>query len=343
VNTATNDNAATRDEQAATWCFRFAEAPLGPEEHSALIAWIESDPANAAALEEAVAVWQAADAANATPEMIRFRAEAVTALRDANARRWRLRSSSRLWRWAGSIAACLALVVAGLLFLHDPARVYQTEVGERSIVKLEDGTRLTLDAASRVEVRMDADRRRLTLLAGRAKFDVARDPLRPFSVLAGNRLTVATGTSFSVELLPGQMRVILYEGAVEVLDDGAKALETRAVPVSVAAATALTPGHELIASTVDTRRHIVDADTERSMGWESGSLSFDRDPLALAIERVNRDAQTRLVIEDRVIANFPISGVFAAGDVDAFVEGVSTLYPVTATPVDGTIVLTRKR
>lgn len=343
MNTATNDNAATRDEQAATWCFRFAEAPLGPEEHGALIAWIESDPANAAALEEAVAVWQAADAANATPEMIRFRAEAVTALRDANARRWRLRSSPRLWRWAGSIAACVALVVAGLLFLHDPARVYQTEVGERSIVKLEDGTRLTLDAASRVEVRMDADRRRLTLLAGRAKFDVARDPLRPFSVLAGNRLTVATGTSFSVELLPGQMRVILYEGAVEVLDDGAKALETRATPGPVAPATALTPGHELIASTVDTRRHIVDADTERSMGWESGSLSFDRDPLALAIERVNRDAQTRLVIEDRVIANFPISGVFAAGDVDAFVEGVSTLYPVTATPVDGTIVLTRKR
>lgn len=343
MNTDMNDNSATRDEQAASWCFRFAEAPLGPEEHGALIAWIESDPANAQALEEAVAVWQAADAANVTPEMIQYRAEAVTALRDANARRWRRRPAFRLWSWAGAIAACVALIVAGLVFLHDPARVYQTGVGERSIVKLEDGTRLTLDAASRVEVRMERDRRRLSLLAGRAKFDVARDPLRPFSVLAGDRLTVATGTSFSVELLPGQMRVVLYEGTVEVLGDGADLLEKRTASGPANPVTALTPGHELIASTVDTRHRIVGADTERSVAWESGSLSFDRDPLALAIERMNRDARTRLVIEDRAIANFPISGVFAAGDVEAFVEGVSTLYPVTATPTEDAILLTRKR
>ena len=50
------------------------------------------------------------------------------------------------------------------------------------------------------------------LLAGRAKFDVAHDALRPFSVLARNRLTVATGTSFSVELLSRQVLAFRCHG-----------------------------------------------------------------------------------------------------------------------------------
>jgi transmembrane sensor len=343
VSAGTTDPPATRDEQAAAWCVRFADAALPPAERRALAEWIDRDPANAAALEEAVAIWQAADAANATPEMIRFRAEAVSALRDANARRWRRRPTFGAWSWHAAVAACLTLIVAGLLFINNRAGTYATDIGERRIVRLEDGTRLTLDAASKVEVRMEPDRRRLRLIAGRAKFDVARDPLRPFSVRAGGRVAVATGTSFSVELLPGQMRVVLYEGTVEVLDSDAGGAVQRPHPGVSAPATTLTPGKELIASTVDARHRIVDADTERSLAWESGSLSFDREPLALAAERVNRNAATRLVVADPAIRSYRVSGVFAAGDVDAFVEGVSALYPVAATEHDGAIILTRMR
>src|SRR3546814_19363224 len=60
--------------------------------------------------------------------------------------------------------------------------------------------------------------RQVELLAGRAKFDVAKDPQRPFTVAAGDKLVVAVGTRFSVELIDGQVRVILYEGQVEVRD-----------------------------------------------------------------------------------------------------------------------------
>lgn len=335
------DNAADRDEEAARWCLRMADAPLAPDECDALDRWIASDPANGPAFEQAVAVWQAIDTTTALPEMIQYRAQAVESLRKANARRWAPPSFDRL-RWPVALAACFAVVMlVGALLFYDPARVYETEIGERRVVTLADGTRLTLDGASRVDVRMERDRRRLELVSGRARFDVAPDPLRPLSVLANNRLTVATGTAFSVELLSGQVRVVLYEGAVEVMAQGADGA-TRRLLAPRAEAERLTPGRELIASTVDTRLRVAETDVARSLTWESGSLSFDREPLQLAVERLNRDARAQLVIEDRTIAAYPISGTFVAGDVEAFVEGVGALYPVVATRSDTGIALKRR-
>jgi transmembrane sensor len=338
----THNAASQRDEQAASWCMRLADAQLSADEQAELDAWIAADPANAAAFEEAVAIWQRIDATTGMPEMIRFRAEAVEGLREANARRW-ARSPSRRWTVSAAMAACLAmLIVAAVLLLGDRAQTYQTDTGERRVVMLDDGTRLTLDASTRVDVRMERDRRRLELIAGRAKFDVAHDPLRPLSVLARNRLTVATGTSFSVELLPRQVRVILYQGKVEVLEqaqDGANRNLLAARTDDVA----LTPGHELIASTAGPEIRIDDTDVERSLTWETGLLSFDGEPLALAVERINRGARNKLVVGDAQIASYGISGVFAAGDVDAFVEGVSAIYPVQAVPGKAALVLKKRR
>ena len=337
----THSAASQRDEQAASWCMRLADAQLSADEQADLDAWIAADPANAAAFEEAVATWQRIDATTSMPEMIRFRAEAVEGLRQANARRW-ARSPGRRWTVSAAMAACLAmLIVAAVLLLGDRAQTYRTDTGERRVVMLDDGTRLTLDASTRVDVRMERDRRRLELIAGRAKFDVAHDPLRPLSVLARNRLTVATGTSFSVELLPRQVRVILYQGKVEVLEqaqDGAN----RNLLAARADDAALTPGHELIASTAGPEVRINDTDVERSLTWETGLLSFDGEPLALAVERINRGARNKLVVGDAQIASYGISGVFAAGDVDAFVEGVSAIYPVRAVPGKAALVLKKR-
>jgi len=333
-----------RDEIAAWWCIRLAGDPLDPADMQDFNAWIAVDPANAKAFGEAVTIWEGIDRLTDVPEMIGFRAEAVEGLRRANASRWSP-VAVRRWRWPAAIAACLAIVLlAGAWLLHDPTRRYETGIGERRMVMLDDGTRITLDASSRVDVRLDPDRRRLELVAGRAKFDVAHDPLRPLSVLARNRLTIATGTSFSVELLPRQMRVVLYEGKVEVMAQGADGARRTIRLVDTAAERgALVPGRELIASTEGSETRIAEADMTRSLSWESGMLSFDGEPLAIAVERINRDAKIKLVVGDPGVAAYAISGVFTAGDVEAFVEGVSALYPVEVTREPGRLVLKRLR
>src|SRR3546814_13438728 len=88
---------------------------------------------------------------------------------------------------------------------------YATHIGERQLAVLDDGSRVSLDAVTKVKVRMKDEARQVELLEGRAKFDVAKDPLRPFTVAAGDKLVVDVGTSFSVELIDGQVRVILHE------------------------------------------------------------------------------------------------------------------------------------
>ena len=335
-----------RDERAAFWCMRLADARLDADEQAAFDRWIAADPHNARAFEEAVAIWEGIDAITDTPEMIRHRAEAVESLRKLNARRW---ARSAFLRCPTGIAACLALLVAlTILLLHDGTTHYRTDIGERRVVMLDDGSRLTLDAATAVDVRLDDDRRNLELLAGRAKFDVVHDPLRPFTVRARNRVTVATGTSFSVELLPEQVRVVLYEGQVEVIDhpENDEVLAPMrspdpqpSIPEYTEPALVLSPGKELIASTAGSAAHVIEADLTHSLSWESGLLSFEGEPLALAAERMNRYAKNRIVVRDQRIASYKISGVFEAGDVDAFIEGVTALYPINATREPGKLVL----
>src|SRR5690606_8124329 len=159
------------------------------------------------------------------------------------------------------------------------------------------GSRVSLDASSRVTVAYSGDKRALVLERGRAKFDVAKDPLRPFTVNAGQRTVVATGTAFSVELLRDQMRVLLYEGHVAVLAD-TPGKEPSPVRIGGRGGkeAQLNPGQELVANLSTGAASIVAADTAKSLSWEGGRLTFIDEPLARAVERMNRYADTPMVV-----------------------------------------------
>lgn len=343
MTSAMEDGWMDRDEQAALWCLELAEGELSRLDQARFDAWV-ADADNAAAFEEAARVWKSADASSEMPELIFMRTAALEDFRRANQRRWR-RRPVRLF-WVGGIAAMLLLTLVTTLLLRDPMQVYRTGLGERRVAMLDDGSRLSLDADTELEVRLRRDRRELTLVRGRAKFDVAKDPLRPFTVTAGGKIVVATGTSFSVELLNRQVHVLLYEGHVAVLDDvNGKTQPQRVGPKdkTQSAEAALTPGRELVATRDSTEPgSIAPADPSRSLSWESGQQSFDDEPLQTAAERMNRYSKLKLVMGDRVAANMRVTGVFTAGDTDAFVEGITALNPVRVERSEGQIVFRQK-
>lgn len=316
-----------RDEEAVFWCMRLAER-LTPDDQHAFDAWI-ADPGNAAAFDEALLMWRTAEAASRQPEMIHARAEALDAYREGHSRRW-MRRASRRWYWpVGAAAAMLLVALTGFWFFHDPADAYETGIGERRVAMLADGSRLSLDAETRVAVDYAGDRRRLTLLAGRAKFDVAKDAGRPFTVTAGGRTMIATGTAFSVELLGRQLHLIVYEGKVAfIAGKPPAARELLAIKASPAGrATPVTPGNELIANlALPEAPRLVHADVARSLAWEGGQLNFADEPLASAVERINRYSGTKIVIGDGATAGIEVNGVFNAGDSAAFVEAIADAY-----------------
>lgn len=333
-----------RDYQASMWCMALADGQLDPEDQREFDTWC-ADPENMRAFDDALKVWRAADQAASTPEVIRIRTDALDSFRRANGRRWMTRSA-RSWYWLSGIAAMLLVSLTVILNLQDTSMTIATGVGERRVAVLEDGSRLSLDAETEVSVRFRDDRRELALVRGRAKFDVAHNPLRPFSVRVGDKVVVATGTSFSVELVQGRAHVLLYEGQVAVLE----AKTERPVPQkplqqggNSGTKVGLTPGRELIvAVNVASPEAVVDTvNTARSLSWEGGQLSFYDEPLSTAVERVNRYSKRKISIIDPSISQIHVNGVFNAGDIDAFIEAVTTLNAVRVVRNDAVVVLGR--
>jgi transmembrane sensor len=331
------------EEQAAKWCCLLAEDALDLSEQREFDAWICADPRHEEAFEKMVLVWQGADAIAEMPGFLSLRAQALTAMEEGQPD-WHEPMPKRfVYMGAGFAAAVMLLaVLTGLVFIGTQSEIYTTGIGERRVVSLEDGSKLSLDAASSVEVTYSRERRALSIERGRAKFDVASDPLRPFIVTAGDKTVVAIGTAFSVELLPQQIRVFLYEGHVAVLDeaeatdlaDASKLLADGSLSDRV-----FMPGQELILSTKARTATIAPGDVERSLSWEGGRLSFIDEPLSLAIERVNRTSDTPIVLGDAAAGRLIINGEFDAGDTAAFVSGVASLYPVRVSADEKKIVI----
>lgn len=302
-----------RLDAAGRWCLRLAEGALGPEEQARFQAWLDADPENLRAFEDAVGVWRAVGETSLTPEVLGMRRDALHGFEAAKRERWGGAPGRRPARWIpAAAAAALLLVVGGAVaarLMLAPAD-YRTGVGERRVLVLRDGSKISLDAATEVKVRYTGHARRLWLERGRAKFDVAKDAARPFTVAAADKVVRATGTEFTVELLRGEVQVVLYEGHVAVLETGegakpeplrlagAAASGAKGPAVPVEADEVLTPGRELTAPVKAATAEVSPIDPVRSAAWEGGQLFFDHEPLATAVERMNRYSREKLGVGD---------------------------------------------
>jgi transmembrane sensor len=334
-------------EKASEWCVIIAQRPLTPDEARDFDAWMDADPKHSAAFNRASFIWRALDGANTSPARAAIRMDALSALSGQDnipGPWWRRPFFQR--SAMGALAASIVAAISFAVFQPAPtsaATEYATALGERRVVMLDDGSRLSMDAASQVSVAYSKDRRELVLKSGRAKFDVAKNPLKPFSVVAGDKLIVATGTSFSVEILNGEVNVVLFEGHVAVLDRVTK--RQAVVPISGklgAADTLLQPGQELSLRANGVGK-LEDVDVALATSWEAGQLAFADEPLAQAVERMNRYSRTKFAVGDPEAAKVEISGVFNSNNVDGFVSNVTGVFPVTTVRRDREIVFVTKK
>lgn len=319
-----------RQAEAARWRAVLAETEAGstPE----FEAWL-AEPENRTAWIQISVPWNFLGEHADAPELAAIRQEALRDMRQVPPPlrpRWR--------RMVGSIAAVVVLGVAvagGILWMQRPAE-YATAQGERRVITLADGSRVSLDSNSKVTVRYTETARRLQLLQGQARFDVAHDLERPFSVLAGGEKVLATGTAFNVDLSGAEVRVTLIEGHVVVVDEKSGA---RLTPSGAHQQVELMAGEELIAPP-QKPVHVEPANIKRVVAWMNGQLIFDNEPLAQVAATVSRYTTAPIEIHDPKVGALRISGVFNTGDVGEVVDVVTQYLPVRAVrESNGTIVL----
>ena len=267
------------------------------------------------------------------PWLIKMRSAALTRAEERGGRRYRRRA---FLLGGGAVAASAAILGWYGTRENPQTENYATPSAERRDFKLADGSKVTLDADSAISADFTPASRQVMLTRGRAHFDVAHEPSRPFLVTSRHHTVVAIGTSFTVEKLSRKVIISLLEGKVLVRDDteaGASA--------SSRALTALDAGEQLIFA-VDgaTERRRINLPSETA--WREGRLVFRGAPLEEAVEQVNRYAGHPIGV-DPGIAQVPISGVFLAGDVTAFVSAVTAYLPVAAAMEPSGAIILKKR
>lgn len=305
----------TIDEAAAGWYLRLGDA--APAERAAVQArfqqWIDADPAHADAFARVSATWDELSGLAVAPEIVTLRQAALADARVTARARWRRKPSLRA---LAAAAAVMILVGAGVWAgVFRPTDTYVTGTAERRTVALADNTQVDIDAQSTVNVDFSPERRVVHLKKGRAYFQVAKDPGRPFIVEAGGRQVVATGTAFDVEVTGEGMRVTLVEGQVVVRDKAEQSAP-------------LVPGEQLVATAVQRKPSVKKADVNTTTSWRQGRLIFDNEPLADALAQVQRYSRVRIVMDDASLQNLRVSGIFNAGDVPAFVGALKNYFPV---------------
>lgn len=311
-------------DEAARWFARLQAADCSLQERAAFRKWRQADERHALAYEQACQAAAGIDQLMALdPRMQALLDEALMpAVSPDVAEPVGGVARGRRWWIPTALAASVALAFVSLHFVDEGSRapqgvVLQAQAAPRT-VKLEDGSTVQMDVNTTVRVWMTAQRREVTLEAGRAMFNVARDRSRPFSVAAATSRTIALGTQFQVELGRSEVVVTLAEGSVAIDNEGPTQIWQEQ----------LHPGEQLRIDVASAARDKMVVDPSVVTSWTRGRLVFRNTRLADAIEQVNRYSAKKVRLADPSLGDLNVAGNFIAGDSDLIVDALASALPL---------------
>jgi transmembrane sensor len=333
---------------AAEWVARVDRGPLTAAEQTEFDAWLAADTRHLGAYARAMAVFQHARRARAlgrgfNPDtfLVAGTPDSAGAPEPRPADEFlgsRSETASRLSRrsFLGVAASTVVAVGAAAYFgvsSRAVAQTFRTARGELRLVPLEDGSTVTLNTASEIQVLYKRRQRSVTLVEGEALFEVVQDPERPFLVDTAAFQARAVGTSFVVRSLQdGPAEILVRDGMVEVLTASSQPVRATAnVRVSVGAAG------------VPQATRLSALEVERELMWREGKISFEDIPLFVAAQVFARYSGTRILIEQREVAALTVTGVFTATNPAGFAQAVAEALQLRAETVPGGIRLIATR
>lgn len=310
-------------QQAAADWFAKLQGDATLEAWTAFQAWLEADPAHAAAYAAVEAVWlDVEDLPANDPQTARPGANIVPI--------WARHPTPRRGLLVGlGAAATAALVVLAVTpQLTGPSYTeYATRRGETREITLADGSRLNLGGATTLRARLGRQQRDVTLVRGEASFDVTHLKNRPFVVAVGAREVRVLGTEFNILSDAGRLAVTVRRGLVAVSGG-----QEGTVKLARGQQLAQTPGE---------RAQIRDVAPDAAFAWISGKLIYDRTPLAEVAAGLNRYVATPIRV-DPSAALVTVSGVLVVDEEAAMVRRLELFAPIVAETTASEVILKAK-
>jgi len=241
------------------------------------------------------------------------------------------------------LALVSIILAAGIYYYMVPGaetvkiEVYSTARAEMKTVTLDDGSKVYLNAQSRIMVDYTSNERDVTLEQGEALFEVSHNPVRPFLVYAGDSKVQAIGTQFNVKLMPDfKVMVTLVEGVIRITQNMGKhegLARILKIPGEMASLSPFLDTDKNITQEnlpeIKITRH--NSDPFRNvLSWRNGKLVFQGQRLDNVLYEINRHSNHRILLKSKKAADMPVYAVFNIGDWRGALSAIVKSYPLKA-------------
>ncbi|MDZ7896357.1 MAG: FecR domain-containing protein [Sphingobium sp.] len=189
---------------------------------------------------------------------------------------------------------------------------FATPRGATKLVTLSDGSKIRMNGATRIAVRITPWSRHVALERGEAFFDVAHERLRSFSVDTGGTSVSVLGTAFDIDRLDDDTRIVqVYRGLVSVDAGLGRRWRLRA-------------GSGLEISGAGVRSlHGIEA---KRPGWTEGWYEADDTPVWQLIQNLNRTSPRPIALADPALGELLVSGRFQTNQPLAVLDAVAAIH-----------------
>lgn len=310
--------------EAATWLARL-QSGRDPDIERKFQQWREADPRRAAAFDRVRRSYEQAGLLRHSP--IAASDQHAPAVRKPE------------WKPLPALAAAAAVVVlvpVGVVLFRDGTLAFgrtqtlmlMTRVGEIRQIELADGSKVTLDTATKVDVEVGRSRRNAHLRYGRARFQIA-NANAPFVVEAASTTVTTREGVIDIEQVGQQGRVQVLAGAADVRGSD-QGQPSRVALGAGEAVTVNAGGAELKGAVVP------------ASDWTRGMLQFDGTPLVQAVALANRYSERHIMLAGDLNA-LRVTGAFRAGDTGGLARALAAAFGLSLQQNgEGNLVLSRK-
>lgn len=316
MTTSGRKSAEELEAEAAAWATKLDAAP--DQAHPGLNEWFAQNPKHAGALLRAQAALALFDPGSNIED---------PPAEDKKATAWKRLAI------AGGGAAALAASLAAVLLINSPNERYETQIGEVRSVALSDGSSVSIDARSRIDIAFDTKHRDVHMQSGKVLFRAAHNAQRPFRVIVDNIVITDIGTTFQVtdDDPSGNVDVLVTQGAVRVDSPAGRVNLTTGQRARFSKLAANGPRPKTV--------RIASVDIERMLAWRDGRLELDGETLDSAVADINRHSRLQLRVGSAGLGRESLYGSFRMDDAAGFARAAAlSLGGEVRTEPDGIVI-----
>lgn len=299
---------------------KFLAGETNATEESLVKEWIDESDKNRVAFEEFQKVWNTLGKTSAN-QYIDIDKEwnylqSKIGKSDIRAKRHSLAAVVRI---AAIIVIVFSLAFAGFQYFSQE-RV-TTQLAETTEISLPDGSKVTLNAGSRLRYKNNfGEKGRILSLQGEAYFEVEKNKEKPFIIELSKAEVKVLGTSFNVKAYKGMenIEVTVAEGKVSVYDK--RQPQKKVIAVAGEKAEYI-KHHKVIKKTENIDRNF--------NSWKTRSIIFENDSLQTIVNTLSNVYHKSIVLKNPEIKDCTLTTSFENKELETVFEVLESTLDIT--------------